>query len=52
MDLNMLAYFGSRERTKADWEDLIKGTDERFDVRFPPPLPGEPMRMIEVTWKG
>lgn len=47
----MLAYFGSRERTQRDWEELIKSADARFIVRFPPP-PEEPRRIIEVGWTG
>ncbi|CAD6442488.1 0b1972be-c645-42b0-b370-1d75db9bcef5 [Sclerotinia trifoliorum] len=31
IDLNMLSYFGSRERSVADWEGIIKEADEEFE---------------------
>jgi hypothetical protein len=28
----MLSYFGSRERSVADWEEIFKEADERFEL--------------------
>lgn len=52
MDLNMLAYFGSRERTQQDWEEMVKAADERFELHWAPAVPGEPLKMFVLTWKG
>ncbi|KAI0145381.1 O-methyltransferase-like protein [Xylariaceae sp. FL1272] len=33
-DLNMTTFFGSRERTLADWEQLIKSVDSTLSIRL------------------
>ncbi|KAF4627553.1 hypothetical protein G7Y89_g10598 [Cudoniella acicularis] len=42
MDLQMLSYFGSRERTLSDWELIFKEADERFEFKNAIELSGEP----------
>ncbi|KAK7219399.1 hypothetical protein V2G26_007402 [Clonostachys chloroleuca] len=46
MDLTMLAFFGSRERTSMDWIDLIKEASPRFQIN----IIGPPSHLIEITW--
>jgi hypothetical protein len=33
MDLQMLSYFGSRERAVSDWSSLFKEADEHFEFK-------------------
>ncbi|KAL9082681.1 MAG: hypothetical protein Q9165_008822 [Trypethelium subeluteriae] len=51
MDLNMLAYFGSRERNEDDWIKIVGEADERFEVRFIMMHGGPGNNIIELTWK-
>ncbi|CAG9953467.1 unnamed protein product [Clonostachys rosea f. rosea IK726] len=46
MDLTMLAFFGSRERTSMDWIDLIKEASPRFQIN----IIGPPSHLIEIMW--
>uniref|UniRef100_A0A8H7N200 O-methyltransferase C-terminal domain-containing protein n=2 Tax=Bionectria ochroleuca TaxID=29856 RepID=A0A8H7N200_BIOOC len=46
MDLTMLAFFGSRERTSMDWIDLIKEASPRFQIN----IIGPPSHLIKITW--
>uniref|UniRef100_A0A8H7K3Q2 O-methyltransferase C-terminal domain-containing protein n=1 Tax=Bionectria ochroleuca TaxID=29856 RepID=A0A8H7K3Q2_BIOOC len=46
MDLTMLAFFGSRERTSMDWIDLIKEASPRFQIN----IIGPPSHLVEITW--
>ena len=32
MDINMFVFFGSRERTLADWRELLEAADPRFEL--------------------
>jgi len=51
MDLQMLSYFGSRERTVSDWGLLFKEADERFELKNAIDLNG-PGFILEVWWKA
>lgn len=52
MDLHMLSFFGSRERTVSDWEEISKEADERFDFnRNVVELNGTGY-LLEVWWRG
>lgn len=51
MDLQMLSYFGSRERTVSDWDLLFKEADERFELKNAIGLNG-PGFILEVWWKA
>lgn len=33
MDMEMMAMFNSRERTKKDWAELMKAADEKLELR-------------------
>ncbi|KAI8944914.1 O-methyltransferase-like protein [Xylaria longipes] len=46
-DLNMTTFFGSRERTLADWEQLIKGADDRLSVHL---FEIGADRLLDITW--
>ncbi|PQE24943.1 Sterigmatocystin 8-O-methyltransferase protein [Rutstroemia sp. NJR-2017a WRK4] len=50
MDLNMLSYFGSRERSVADWEDIFKRADERFVLKKAVDLADGLNCIMEVLW--
>lgn len=52
MDLNMLTYFGSRERTQQDWQEIAKEAHGHFQVDFPAPVAGEANMVMILTWKG
>jgi hypothetical protein len=48
----MLSFFGSRERTVSDWEEISKEADERFDFnRNVVELNGTGY-LLEVWWRG
>ncbi|KAI0182297.1 S-adenosyl-L-methionine-dependent methyltransferase [Xylaria flabelliformis] len=46
-DLNMTTFFGSRERTFADWEKLIKKADDKLSVRL---VQIGADRLLDITW--
>ncbi|KAI1318231.1 O-methyltransferase-like protein [Xylariaceae sp. FL0255] len=46
-DLNMTTFFGSRERTLADWKELIKTADSRLAVRL---VEIGNDRLLDITW--
>ena len=47
----MLSFFNSREREKADWENLFREADERFaEVKIWTPE-GSSLAIIEATWR-
>ncbi|KAL8936665.1 MAG: hypothetical protein Q9211_004069 [Gyalolechia sp. 1 TL-2023] len=49
MDINMLTYFGSRERTITEWEQLLQDADRRF--RFQEVRQGQgPNMILDVVW--
>lgn len=52
MDLNMLEYFGSRERTLADWEAMLKEADESFELKSAVKPPGGQSYILEVVWNA
>jgi 6-hydroxytryprostatin B O-methyltransferase len=51
-DLQMMALFNAKERTKRDWEALFKGADPRLNIKaFRQPL-GSAASLIEVVFEG
>lgn len=53
MDLQMLSYFGSRERTVSDWEGIFKEADERFEFNGNvAEVNNGTGHLLEVVWKG
>jgi hypothetical protein len=52
MDINMLAYFGSRERTISEWAELLKKADPRFKLEKTERAPGEASTILDVIWTG
>ncbi|KAL4792204.1 S-adenosyl-L-methionine-dependent methyltransferase [Aspergillus venezuelensis] len=51
-DMHMLGFQNALERTKEDWEGLIRGADERFQVTGVQQQKGSLLAVIEVTWVG
>ncbi|KAL4964248.1 S-adenosyl-L-methionine-dependent methyltransferase [Aspergillus stella-maris] len=51
-DMHMLGFQNALERTKEDWEGLIRGADERFQVKGVQQQKGSLLAVIEVTWVG
>lgn len=52
MNLNMLSYFGSREKSIEDWRELLKEADERFEVKNAIKLGDSLTCIMEVLWNG
>ncbi|CAD6442755.1 502c8c01-8684-4511-a6e1-48e108f730d4 [Sclerotinia trifoliorum] len=52
MNLNMLSYFGSREKSMEDWRDIFRDADERFEVKNAVKLGDSLTSLLEVLWKG
>lgn len=52
VDLQMMAALNAKERTKRDWEDLVKKTDDRLKIRAFRQPPGAAAHMIEVVFDG
>lgn len=52
MDLSMLTYFGSRERTFEDWQALLRDADPRFVLRTTTKPGDPPPNILDVLWKG
>nr|XP_023873673.1 O-methyltransferase gsfB-like [Quercus suber]POE84310.1 o-methyltransferase gsfb [Quercus suber] len=52
MDLNMLTYFGSREKTVADWETILKEADPRFHLRSVTRPSYDMNCVLDVEWRG
>lgn len=48
----MLGFQNSLERTRRNWEDLIKEADERFELTRVKQPKGALLAVIEVTWRG
>ncbi|KAI8625038.1 O-methyltransferase-like protein [Xylariaceae sp. FL1651] len=46
-DLNMTTFFGSRERTLADWERLVTEADAKLSVRL---VEIGADRLLDITW--
>ncbi len=52
MDINMLVYFGSRERTLEDWRALLTAADPRFVLLNVKVAANQPNTILEVAWAG
>ena len=52
MDINMLTFFGSHERTLAEWEKLFEDTDERFKLVSVKGAENRPNMILDVAWMG
>ena len=52
MDLDMLSYFGSRERSVEDWREIFKEADERFEFKNAIKLGDTTGYLLEIWWKG
>jgi hypothetical protein len=52
MDITMMIYFGSRERTLGEWKQLIGEADERFELVTMGRAEREPNTIFVVGWRG
>lgn len=52
MNLNMLSYFGSHEKSMEDWREIFREADERFEVKNAVKLGDSLTSILEVLWKG
>ena len=52
MDLVMLTFFGARERTLAEWKDIVRNADSRFEVRYRASVDGPPSDILDVVWNS
>ncbi|KAI9728204.1 MAG: hypothetical protein M1828_004665 [Chrysothrix sp. TS-e1954] len=52
IDMIMISLFNSREREKADWQDLFKSADSRFQHVTMWKPQGSQLGLIEATWGG
>lgn len=52
MDVTMLIYFGSRERTVAEWREILRLADPRFELTCVHRDPKQPNALLEISWKG
>ena len=52
MDINMLVFFGSRERTLEDWKALLREADPRFELVKTTRASDQPNTILEVAWRG
>lgn len=50
MDITMLIYFGSHERTVGEWRELIAKADSRFKLVNVTADPKQPNTIFEVAW--
>ena len=51
MDINMLIFFGSRERSIADWRELLETADPRFKLVDVATTSDQPNAMLQVRWE-
>lgn len=51
MDLQMLSYFGSRERAVSDWELIFKEVDQRFVLKNAIRLSSTDY-LLEIWWNA
>ena len=51
MDITMLIYFGSRERTVGEWREMLAEADERFELIRASRDPRQPNTLLEVGWR-
>ena len=52
MDINMLVYFGSHERTVEEWRELLIAADPRFKLVNISKAPEKPNTILEIAWTG
>ncbi|KAA8568576.1 hypothetical protein MFRU_012g01210 [Monilinia fructicola] len=52
INLNMLSYFGSREKSIDDWREIFREADERFKVESAVRLGDTLTYIMEVLWTG
>ena len=52
MDVNMLVFFGSRERTLEEWRALLGEADKRFVLRGVSRARERPNVVLDVEWMG
>jgi hypothetical protein len=52
MDITMLIYFGSRERTIIEWKELLYKADPRYELQTVNADPKKPNTLLEVGWNG
>ena len=52
MDLVMLTFFGSRERTLREWKNIVSRADHRFEVKFKGAASGHQCDVLDVVWQG
>ena len=50
MDLNMLTYFGSRERTVDDWSNILHEASPNFNLASATRLSNSTQWLLDVTW--
>ena len=50
MDLVMLTFFGSRERTLREWKAIVERVDEQLVVRCESPT-GSSSDILDIVWK-
>ncbi|KAL3471617.1 S-adenosyl-L-methionine-dependent methyltransferase [Aspergillus californicus] len=51
-DMHMLGFQNALERTRNDWEGLIRGANERFQITAVKQPEGSFLAVVEVTWTG
>ncbi|KAL8728737.1 MAG: hypothetical protein Q9166_005224 [cf. Caloplaca sp. 2 TL-2023] len=52
MDINMLIFFGSHERTIEEWKTLLTEADPRFDLINVNKATDQPNMILDVAWTG
>ena len=52
MDINMLVFFGSHERTVEEWRTLLLTADPRFELVKISRASSKPNTILEVAWTG
>ncbi len=52
MDINMLVFFGSHERTVEEWRKLLIAADPRFELVNITKAPDKPNMILEIAWTG
>lgn len=48
MDLNMMTFFGSRERALDEWEKIVREADPRLEMRVYELNPGY---VLDIYWR-
>jgi hypothetical protein len=52
MDVTMLIYFGSPERTISEWKELLSKADPRYKLQAVHADPKKPNTLLEIGWKS